>query len=396
MLERVMIISGESSGELYGALLAKSLRSRNPGIALAGVGGERMESAGVALVSRISSAFGITEALRAARHIRATFRAVTSSLRSFSPQVVVLIDYPDFNMKVAREAKRQGAKVLYYVSPQVWAWRSGRVNVLRALVDKMAVVLPFEEEIYRTAGVACEFVGHPVMDEIRDIVTASGFTTDDVGRPALRAAMKQELGIAADRPVLTCMPGSRPHEIERLLPVCAEVIESVVRRYPRYQVMIPVAPNLDASLLRGISALEACRLVSGRSVQALLASDVALIASGTSTLQAALLGVPMVVVYRLSPLTYLIGKLMVKIPHFSLVNVLLDRSAAPSSAVRVKELIQSQVHRETIMTELTRLIEEGPYRAEVIAHLEAVRRLFIHKSASQQVAGVVEMLGSAV
>lgn len=387
-----MIISGESSGELYGALLAENLRSRNPGIAITGVGGERMESAGVALISRISSAFGLTEALRALRRLKATFRAVTSTLRTFSPQVVVLIDYPDFNMRVAREAKREGARVLYYVSPQVWAWRSGRVKVLRALVDAMAVVLPFEEEIYRKADVACEFVGHPVTDEIRDVLAASGFTMDDVGSPRLRSAMKEALGIAAERPVLTCMPGSRPHEVERLVPVCVEVIRSLKSRFPRFQVVIPVAPNLDLSLLADLSRLEACRLVRGRSVEALLVSDVGLIASGTSTLQAALLGVPMVVVYRLSPLTYLIGKLVVKLPHFSLVNVLLDRSAEGPSEVRVKELLQHEVNAGAIMAEITRLVEDRRYREEIIARTEAVRRLFIHKRASQQVAAMVERL----
>ncbi|HSB51412.1 MAG TPA: lipid-A-disaccharide synthase [Dissulfurispiraceae bacterium] len=390
MLERVMIIAGESSGELYGALLAKALRSRNPGVAIVGIGGTRMESAGVALISRIASAFGLVEALRSVRRLRASFRAVTSALKSFSPQVVVLIDYPDFNMRVAREARKEGARVLYYVSPQVWAWRSGRVKTLGRLVDMMAVILPFEEEIYRREHIPCEFVGHPVMDEITDILEASGFDADDVGTQPLRSAMRSDLGLEPGRLVMTLMPGSRSHEIERHLPVFREVASSLLRKYPHYQIVVPVAPNLGKSLPGELSGLKGCILLDGKSVKALLASDVALVASGTSTLQCALLKVPMVVVYKLSPLSYLIGRLLVKVEHFSLVNVLLDRSARSTARLRVRELLQREVTSEAVISEIVRLIEDQRYRADIITHLDMVRELFLHKSASLQVADMVE------
>ena len=219
-----MIISGESSGELYGAFLAKALKAHNTGIRIIGVGGDRMKSAGVELISSIASSFGITEAIKTFGKIRKTFRKVCNALNAFNPQVLVLIDYPDFNMRVAREAKKAGIKILYYVSPQVWAWRSGRVKTIGRLVDKMAVILPFEEDIYRKAGVSCEFAGHPVMDEIREVLQHSGFGTRDIGSAALKTAMRKDLGLIPDKPVLTLMPGSRPHEVSKLLPVITDVI----------------------------------------------------------------------------------------------------------------------------------------------------------------------------
>ncbi|MBI3592487.1 MAG: lipid-A-disaccharide synthase, partial [Nitrospirae bacterium] len=357
MLERVMIISGESSGELYGALLARALKSRNPEMRIVGVGGDRMESAGVEFISRISSSFGLTEAIKTYGEIRKTFRKVVSAFKSFSPQVVVLIDYPDFNIRVAREAKRLGIRVLYYVSPQVWAWRMKRVKTIAELVDMMAVILPFEVDIYRQTDVRCEFVGHPVMDEITEVVQDSGFGIADIGSAGLKSRGKNELGLLPDKPVMALMPGSRLHEVEKLLPVMADVATEMKRRYPDYQFVMPLAPNLDEALFpRYIS--EIFHVVKGRSIKALLSSDIALIASGTSTLQAALLGIPTVVIYKLSPLTYFIGKLIVKVKHISLVNILLDKSVEDDSGLRIRELLQADANKENIMSELVKISDD--------------------------------------
>lgn len=391
MLERVMIVSGESSGELYGALLAKRLKDRNPDINIIGVGGDRMQTAGVDLISKISSSFGIIEALKTYSETKRTFKKVISALESFNPQVIVLIDYPDFNMKVAREAKRLGIKVLYYVSPQVWAWRKGRVNILAKLVDKMAVILPFEEEIYRNANIPCEFVGHPIMDEIREVIKELGvhdLITDDT-----KAKVKQELGLLPDKPVLTLMPGSRTHEIERLLPVMSDVITEMHRLYPDYQFVIPVAPNLQEevkqSKLLNLASSQTL-VLEGQSIKALLASDIAVIASGTSALQAALIGVPTVVVYKLSPLTYFIGRLIVKVKHISLVNIILDKSVRDESGLRIKELLQKKSRKENIIMELKKIIEDADYRNEMVLQMKRVRKLFMDREASARAAHIVE------
>lgn len=399
MLERVMIVSGESSGELYGALLAKTLKDRNPEITIIGVGGDRMQTAGVNLISRISSSFGITEAIKTYSEIKRSFKKVISALKSFNPQVIVLIDYPDFNMKVARVAKKIGIKVLYYVSPQVWAWRKGRVNALGKLVDKMAVILPFEEEIYRNANIPCEFVGHPILDEIREEIRTIGYSLQDTGTAELKAAVRKDLRLIPDRPVMTLMPGSRAHEIKRLLPVMSDVIIEMKELYPDYQFVIPVAPNLSQDALSVVNQLEDNVRFTHHAIKTLIASDLAVIASGTSTLQAALVGVPTVVVYKLSPLTYFIGRLIVKVKHISLANIILDYIessqlpvASCQESLRIKELLQKDANRENIIMELNKIINDVDYRNEMILQMKRVRELFMYREASSRAADIVEEL----
>ena len=398
-----MIISGESSGELYGAFLARALKARNKEIKIIGVGGDRMQSAGVELISRIASSFGATEAIKTFGRIRKTFRKVCDTLKAFKPQVLVLIDYPDFNMRVAQEAKKAGIKILYYVSPQVWAWRSGRVSTIGRLVDKMAVILPFEEDIYRKAGVPCEFVGHPVMDEIREVLENSGFGTKDIGSAALKSAMRKDLGLMPDRPVMALMPGSRPHEVSKLLPVITDVINEMKRLHPDYQFVIPVAPNLDSNALSEIITQHSA-LITNNSIKALLAADSAVIASGTSTLQAAMLKVPMVVIYKLSPLTFFLGRLIVKVKYISLANILLDYlpphppldkgGQRGGEGLRVRELLQGNASSENIIMELTRTIADQSYKDEMVSQLGKATVLFMDKGASLRVAGMIEELGA--
>ena len=172
-MNTIMIITGESSGELYGSLLAKALKSKWPDVHIIGVGGERMNEAGVELISRTSDAFGLIEAVSAYRRVKAAFDKTVDIMKKVIPDVLVLIDYPDFNLKVAKVAKSLGIKILYYVSPQVWAWRKGRIKKIVSLVDRMAVILPFEEEIYKNTGVPCEFVGHPILEEIESVLQSS-------------------------------------------------------------------------------------------------------------------------------------------------------------------------------------------------------------------------------
>jgi len=398
MLERVMIVSGESSGELYGALLAKALKARNPEISITGIGGDRMQTAGVNLISRISSSFGITEAIKTYSEIKKTFEKVVNALKSFNPQVLVLIDYPDFNMRVAKEAKKLGIKVLYYVSPQVWAWRKGRVKTIGRLIDKMAVILPFEGEIYKHDSIPCEFVGHPILDEIREVLKEAEVRSSDIVSQELKLKVREELGLMPDKPVMTLMPGSRAHEIKKLLPVMSDVVGGMKERYPDYQFVMPVAPNLDSNALSVISnelkknthnALH----ITHYSIKALLSADIALIASGTSALQSALLGVPMVVIYKLSPLTYLIGRLIVKVRHISLVNILLDKSARDDSGLRVKELLQNEANKRNIIMEMSKIIDDSGYRDEMASQLKKVRALFVEKGASSRVAEIVRELG---
>jgi lipid-A-disaccharide synthase len=379
MPDTVMIVTGETSGELYGALLAYALRKKHRDIRIIGIGGERMKEAGVELVSGISSAFGIAEALSSVRSLRETYRKAVEALRNDKPALLVLIDYPDFNLKLAAAAKKKQVRILYYVSPQVWAWRRGRVRKIARLVDRMAVILPFEEAIYRGAGLLCEFVGHPVCDEIQ------GMKID-------KPAFKRGLGLDGERPLLSLLPGSRPHELERLLPVISDVVREFRKEFPDFQFCVPFAPNTD--LARYGAVIDSLRsegvvINRGESLKTLAASDYAVVASGTASLQAVLLGVPMVVIYKLFPLTYWLGRLVVKVKHISLVNIL-------SGEEVVRELLQSEATVQNIMDEMRKIMTDAHYRGKMAAAYDRVKSMFLSKSASARVAEIVmEMAGWA-
>ena len=367
-----MIVTGETSGELYGSLLAVSLRKRIPGIRIIGIGGERMRAAGVELISGFASAFGLAEAVSSLRAIKETFARASQALKTERPGVLVLIDYPDFNLKLAALAKGQKIKILYYVSPQVWAWRRNRTRKIARLVDKMAVILPFEDKIYRDAGLECEFVGHPVFDEIR------GMKID-------KDAEKEALGLKRGRPLLALLPGSRPHELERLLPVTLDVVRQFKKEFESFQFCMPLAPNTDFEEYRRILddlRREGVVINKGESLRALAASDMAVIASGTATLQAVLLGVPFVVMYKLFPLTYWLGKMIVRVKHISLVNILSGRAV-------VKELLQADASPEKIINELWRIMNDSHYREGMISAFDRVKEIFSGKAASERVADIV-------
>jgi lipid-A-disaccharide synthase len=374
-MKTVMIVAGESSGELYGSLLTKALKSAWPEIRVVGIGGERMRDAGVEILAGISSSFGVTEILLSLKRLRESFGIASRALTEMSPDVVVLIDYPDFNFRIARIAKRLGLKVLYYVSPQVWAWRKGRVRTMGKIADMVAVILPFEEEIYRKAGISCEFVGHPVMEEIEEYEKRSE-KSEGRGRKS---------GVRTETPTITLLPGSRPHELKNLLPVFADFVRIFRNEKPGSRFVVPLAPNLDAdrfgdsmSVLRGMDT----GFTKGRTIETLASSDVAVVASGTAALQAALLGVPTVVVYKVSPVTYFIGKTILDVKYISLVNIIPGRLVVP-------ELIQRQANATNIMQEVGKILYDDSYRNAMILSFEEVRKNFSGRHPSRRVAEII-------
>jgi len=403
-MNTVMIIAGESSGELYGALLAKELKRQWPDLHIAGIGGNRMGEAGVELIARTSDAFGLTEAVSSLRRIKAAYRSAVSALKTYKPAVLVLIDYPDFNFRVGTIAKSLGIKILYYVSPQVWAWRKGRVKKIAGFVDRMAVILPFEEVLYKAAGVPCEFVGHPILEEIREMMqpkvenlpplipplSRGGVGGSFTPNAELRASFKAALGLDPNKPVLSLLPGSRPSELTRHLPLMVEVVrafKSDPELHPRkdYQFCMPLSPNTDETKYgRFLEALKQKGVVinKGESVRTLASSDMAVVASGTATLQTALLEVPMVVIYKLSALSYHLGKRILNVKHISLVNILSDSEV-------VKELIQDRANPREIIEELKRIAFDTLYRDNMILRYKKMKEPFSGKSTSKRVAEIV-------
>ncbi|MFA6055421.1 MAG: lipid-A-disaccharide synthase [Thermodesulfovibrionales bacterium] len=376
----IMIISGESSGELYGALLANALKSKWPDVRIIGIGGQRMSEAGVELVSRISDAFGIIEAVASLRKLKTAFNNAVEALEKFRPDVLVLIDYPDFNLKVAKKAKALGIKVLYYVSPQVWAWRKGRVPKIASLVNRMAVLLPFEEKIYKDAGLKCDFVGHPILEEIQGVLAKGN-----------KAEFKTALGLDPFKPLLSLLPGSRPHELKKLLPLMIEVVRQfrndpeILKGNKEYQFCMPLAPNTDEQKYRGFIEIlkkEGVAIKKGESVKVLAASDMAVVASGTATLQTAFLEVPMVVVYKMSPLEFQIGKRIINVKHISLANILAGKEV-------VVELLQERANPGETIKELKKIIFDIEYRENMINWFKKIKGPFIGKKASQRVADII-------
>ncbi len=368
----VLIVAGEASADLHGARVLRELRGRRPDVRVFGVGGDAMRAEGLEAVVRAEdiSVAGLTEVLFAIPRILRILRRLAALAAERRPSAAVLIDLPDFNLRLARRLKALGVPVVYYISPQVWAWRQRRVAQIRALVDRMLVILPFEEDFYRTHGVPAEFVGHPLVEELPP--------------PCDRATARAALGLPAGGPVVALLPGSRKQEIARHLPLMLEGLRRVRERFPGTRAVIPVASTIPRALVeaRVAAAGVDATLLDGQATEALSAADAAVVCSGTATLQTALLLRPMVVVYRVSWLTYHILKRLVRVAHIALVNLIAGRTLVP-------ELIQDAFTAGTVASELERLLASDVERARVETELAALRAKLGEKGAAERVAEVV-------
>jgi lipid-A-disaccharide synthase len=372
-MPRVLISCGEPSGDLYAAELIRHLRTTTPNLDVVGLGGDRLAGQGTQLLAHVRdlAVVGIVEVLSHLGRLRRTFRGVLDEADRRRPDVAVLVDYPDFNMRLARELRRRNIPVIYYVSPQVWAWRRGRIRSLRDTVAHMLVIFPFEEDLYRSAGVPVTFVGHPLVD---------------LARPAPdRAAFLRELNLDPARPVVALLPGSRRKEIGLNLPPLAGAIDRLRSRRPDLQFLLAVAPSIDAPVVTGILGGLPVTLVAGRTHAVLGACSLALVASGTATVEAALLDAPMIVVYRLSPLTYHLGRRLVKVPHFAMVNLIAGRRVVP-------ELIQDEFTAERVAQEALGMLDDAGRVQEMRIGLGEVRARLGGPGASERAAGAVATL----
>lgn len=376
MAPRIFLIAGEASGDLHGAGLVHAIRARLPEAEFSGIGGPCMESAGVRLLFPASrlAVVGVVEILTHCGDILRAFRLTRGALRRERPDLLVLIDYPEFNLLVAGRARSLGIPVFYYVSPQVWAWRQGRVRKLRRLVDRMAVILPFEQDFYARRGMDVTFVGHPLLDVVRSRMS--------------RAEFRRAAGLDPDRPVVGLLPGSRAGEIGRVFPVMAAAAAEVIRSRPGVQFMVPLAPGVRSSSLEPLVPGRAGLIpVEGMTYEAIAASDTVLLASGTVTLEAAILGTPMVVMYRVSPLTAWLGRRLVRVPFFSLVNLVAGRRVVP-------ELLQEEATPGRLAEEILALLDDAGTRALQVRGLaEVSRALGVPGAADRAAEAALGLLG---
>jgi lipid-A-disaccharide synthase len=373
MNKTILVISGEESGDNHASALVRELKKLEPDLRLIGMGGKKLMAEGLeGIDSRPLSVVGFAEVVRKFKEIRRAFNALKARLDSEKVDLVLLVDYPGFNIRFAAEAKKRGIPVVYYISPQVWAWKAGRVKTLAKVVDKMLVVFPFEERIYRDAGVDVEFVGHPLVES----------AVSDKTKLEAKAA----LGYDKYDTVVALLPGSRKEELERMMPLFAAAADEVhgISRW-RLKFIIPAAESIDDSFIETQTSRyrgTEFKIVRGRLNEALRASEAAIVTSGTATLETALLGVPMVIVYKLSHVSYVIGRLLVRLKHVGLPNIIANRRLVP-------ELLQWAATPKEISGYAVLLLEDTHERDVIAAGYKEIREKLGEPGASARAARAV-------
>ena len=365
----LLIVTGEASGDLHGAELARALWKLDQSLQILGMGGQRMEKAGVKLVfdNRRLGVMGLVEVMKRWRWIVRSYRCICTWLKKGAIDLLVLIDSPDFNLRIARVARRHGIPVVYYIGPKIWAWRSGRIRTIAKRIQRMLVILPFEEEIYRKANVSCKFVGHPLLDEM----------PKDLDHKVLR----RQYGLDPSSLVIALLPGSRQQEIERILPVMLSASSQISKQVEGVNFMLPVAPSIEwRSVERETSRWPiSIKLIPADAPRVLASADAAIVTSGTATLEAALTGTPMVIVYKMAWLTYILARMFIRVRNIGLVNIVAGHRIVP-------ELIQGAATGTTIANELMRLLKEKDLRQEMKKALSQVRQKIGPPGASMQAA----------
>jgi lipid-A-disaccharide synthase len=358
-MTRVFISCGEASGDLYAAALAEELRRREPDVEIVGFGGPRLAAAGATLYEdyRHYSVTGLAEVVKQLPRTWRLYRRLVAEARKNPPDVFVPIDFPDFNFRLGGALNAAGVPVVYYVAPQLWAWREGRLDTMRRFVSLVLPIFPFEPEIYQTADVPVEFVGHPLIDLIPP--------------PADRVAVLRSAALDPELPVLAVLPGSRHNEVDKILPDLVTALPLLAERVPGIQALVARAPNLDDALFAPLAAARDGRVpiavLDGRADDVLSASDVVLTASGTATVQTALHEKPMVIVYRVSDLSYFLGRRFVKVDTFGMANLIAGRKVAT-------ELIQDFFSPARVADEVARLFNDADAAEAMVGEWREVKR----------------------
>jgi len=367
----IMIIAGEASGDMHGARLMAAMKKKRPGLVFFGIGGDRMISEGLEAVYHIRQmAFlGFFEVIRHFPFIRRVFRTMHRILDARRPDLIILIDYPGFNLKFAGQARKKGFRIIYYISPQIWAWGSGRIKKIRENVDRMLVIFPFEETLYREAGVPVDFVGHPLKDSFNPGLSRENF---------LRL-----YGINRKARILGLFPGSRNQEVERLLPVMLQAFNRLRSEIPHLEAMVGQAHTLPDSLYSDIlKEHDKIHRVRNQTHSLMKHCDAALVASGTATLETAMAGTPMAVLYKMAPLSFWLGRHLVRIPDIGLVNIVAGRRIVP-------ELVQGDASPDRIAEAVKPFFINEAYNRKVRKELLHVNHKLGGRGASDRAAARV-------
>lgn len=365
----VLIIAGEASGDIHGARLVRAMQQKDPSFFFCGIGGRYLKDAGVRILADASDlcVVGLTEVVSKLPNLLKGMAGVKRLLKILRPDLLILIDFPDFNLRIAAAARKIGIPILYYISPQVWAWRSGRVEKIRKLVDHVAVILPFEEDFYRRHQVPATFVGHPLLDNT---------TTAENKNPAAQGG---------DTPVIGLFPGSREKEVERHLPIMLAAADVLNRRMKNMKFVISRAPTVKMALLEELISRHkgeiSCEIMSNDVDKIFNRCQFAIVVSGTVSLEAAIAGTPMVIIYRVSPLSYLLGRALIKVRFAGLVNLIEGREVVP-------ELIQNDATPDNIANRVYALMAEPAGLEKLKGDLLAARKKLGGPGASERTAAI--------
>ena len=356
-IKTVMIVAGEASGDMHGASLVREMLKIDPSLIFYGMGGNKMQEAGVKLIVNAAetAVVGLTEVISKLGTLFRTIRQMRKSLDEMKPELVILIDYPDFNLNfVAPAAKKRNIEIFYYISPQVWAWRKSRINKIKRLVNKMAVILPFEVDMYAAKGFEVDYVGHPLLDLVK---------------PAYAKQESQKIfNLDESKTTIGLLPGSRLSEVVKLLPEMLRAAEILSQKIKPVQFVLPLADTLEKKTVDDLVSGFAVKVkvISGQTYDVVSCCDLAIVASGTATLETALLNVPMVIIYKIAPLSYFVGRMIVDVQNIGLANIIAGKTVVP-------ELIQGDANGNRIAAEAMAILSDEERKQEIITELAAIR-----------------------
>jgi len=371
---RIVVIAGEESGDLHAASFIRALKTNNPDLLVSGIGGRHMQDAGAHLISDLAR-FGVTglsEVIRHLRIIKQAFNLIKAHLTANKPDLLILVDYPGFNLRLAKFAKQVlGIRILYYISPQIWAWKASRINTIRDCVDRMAVILPFEKAIYERAGIPVSFVGHPLVDNI--------------AMPGDIYAERRELGLPQNKRIIAMLPGSRTHEIERHMPVLRDSAQLLSSQFDDLHFVIPIAGTINPDLIKAYfkNTTIPHTLVNGLAVKTVACSDCVVVASGTASLECALLEKPMCIIYKASFLTYLAASKLIKVNYLGLCNLLQNEMIVP-------ELLQYDCNPAELTRIIVDLLNDPAISKRMIKRLQMLKQSLSAQQADCSITALIE------
>jgi lipid-A-disaccharide synthase len=370
--QTAFIIAGEASGDLHGSNLVKELLQLAPHLEITGIGGDKMQQQGVQLLHHINemSTIGFVDVLKRFPFFRKVYLEIVLYLETNRPELVILIDYPGLNLKVAAAAKKLGIKVFYYIAPQVWAWGAGRIKKMREIIDKLAVIIPFEEQFFQRVGIEAQFVGHPLLEVMATTNSKNQFLKNN--------------NLDKNKKILGLLPGSRLLEIKRLFPEMIKTAQQLDS--DEVQVVVGCAPTVDLSIYEGISNHDSSiKLLQNSTYDVMKHSDLLIVASGTATLESALFETPLIIVYKVDPISYLLGRMLIKIDNIGLVNVIAERQIVP-------EFIQHQFTSERMLPAVMKMLFDDIARDAIIENLRGIKSKLGVVGASRKAAQLAQAL----